>query len=1572
MAKLTARFDLEDRISKKLKTISGNAKALEQSRDKLNKPMVLKVKDQATKSLTKVHKFVLKDIAKTHTMYVALKDKATKPLNKLNSFMKRKMPRTHDIIVKAQDKTKSVLEKIRRYAGRHLSKPYMLMVAARDRAMPTLHKIANYAKRALSKGYNFSVRAIDIATKTVSRIASFARTAIPRYRDFTIRAWDRATKIVGTVRRALFSIPTMITVTLGVIGAGKLKDATLGAAMDFEGYQIATEHWLDGNKKKADELVEWMRDFTNKTPFDSPDLFPALARGIGVADGDVGQAKRLLNIATDMAALTPNRTVEDAMDALADANMGEFQTLKGFNVKMTQDDFESWEGFQSDMEDMFSGGAERFSQTSRGLFNKIGGYITASFREAGEGMLESMKPRLDKISTWIDNNQDKWMEWRDTVQKMGEQGAEWVLSKLEGAFFYIRDNYLENDEFKKLDFEGKVKFIMEDLGKWWNDKGRPIMAKVSKDVGAAIFEGIKWGIKEGFKGVGSMWMEAFKDPSVEGFAGAGIATAIAGSILSLVLSPLFKGIRGIFKTGKWFWDQGKKVAGLFGKRKPPKVPPVVPPGGGKTPKGSNKPKGKPTYTQPWFNKGDKVKTPKPNDFKNVSKISKIFKPLSKIAKRIPVIGPALGALSLLGTDKKDMAGAVGGMGGGILGGAAGGAAAGAAFGGVGAIPGAIIGGIAGAFGGEALGDWLSDNWSAIKTKASETGQWISDTFVGIKDSIAETIFSGEWWGEKWDGVKNWTSEKLSDTAEWWNNIKQTASETFFSADWWLEQAGFIYGYLEETIFSGEWWSDKWEIVKEWTEGTIFDGEWWSDKWGSVMEWTSEKWDSAVEIWQSVKTAFAETVFSADWWAGKWESVKGWTQEKWDSAVSVWNSVVDKISETIFSGDWWLEKWEGVKGWTADKWDSAVSIWNSVTDKISETIFSGEWWKGKWESVKDWTSDKWDTAKSIWSDVKTSISETLFSKDWWTGKWDNVVEWGKGVMSGIGGWVSGLIDDVKDSFGKGREKGKNAANPKTASDHITRNTSVRSKKYASGGIIDRPHMGLVGEAGPEAIIPLSANRRSRALDLYNQTGKMLGVRPYANGGIAGGSVTTPKQSTAQASLNVDSISVKGTDQEAEKYGEAFSTSVASGINEKVVPIDNWRKANIDNPMQNVVRDAAGFGSNTVRSFSGAQNETPTHTREHLQNQVKRPFEVIKGGASEWGSGTISRFRSGQNETETGTRPYLVSNVHTPFNDTRAKASGWGSGTMSEFISGMNSKSNGVESAAKTLAKLVDKTFREELGIASPSKVMMKNGMWTSMGIVKGLNSVDIKAFTEKRINDMMSAFSGMGSGSGNVKKWLMAAMMATGAPAEWLAPLTTIAMKESGGRTGPSTINKWDSNWARGTPSMGLMQTIMPTFQANKVSGMNDIMNPIHNAAAAINYIKSRYGTPFNTPGIRSMAAGGPYKGYWKGTDGPLRSAETAWVGERGPELVHLPRGSEVFSNRESKKISSGQLSAVTGSGTISASKGSNKGDVIVQFNGDNHFQSEEDMDKFTDKVKKAIEKVLDDEYDEGGEWVAYE
>lgn len=74
----------------------------------------------------------------------------------------------------------------------------------------------------------------------------------------------------------------------------------------------------------------------------------------------------------------------------------------------------------------------------------------------------------------------------------------------------------------------------------------------------------------------------------------------------------------------------------------------------------------------------------------------------------------------------------------------------------------------------------------------------------------------------------------------------------------------------------------------------------------------------------------------------------------------------------------------------------------------------------------------------------------------------------------------------------------------------------------------------------------------------------------------------------------------------------------------------------------------------------------------------------------------------------------------------------------------------------------------------------------------------------------------------------------------VAKILATIRRESNGD--PTVQNNWDSNALAGHPSIGLMQTIGPTFNAYKHPGHNNIRNGYDNLLAAINYIKHRYGT----------------------------------------------------------------------------------------------------------------------------------
>jgi SLT domain-containing protein len=83
------------------------------------------------------------------------------------------------------------------------------------------------------------------------------------------------------------------------------------------------------------------------------------------------------------------------------------------------------------------------------------------------------------------------------------------------------------------------------------------------------------------------------------------------------------------------------------------------------------------------------------------------------------------------------------------------------------------------------------------------------------------------------------------------------------------------------------------------------------------------------------------------------------------------------------------------------------------------------------------------------------------------------------------------------------------------------------------------------------------------------------------------------------------------------------------------------------------------------------------------------------------------------------------------------------------------------------------------------------------------------------------------------------------------------MNESSGN--PDAVNNWDSNAAAGTPSIGLMQVIQPTFDAYALPGYDDIYNPVDNIIAAAIYAQDTYGGLDNV--VADRCGGACWSGY---------------------------------------------------------------------------------------------------------------
>jgi len=115
--------------------------------------------------------------------------------------------------------------------------------------------------------------------------------------------------------------------------------------------------------------------------------------------------------------------------------------------------------------------------------------------------------------------------------------------------------------------------------------------------------------------------------------------------------------------------------------------------------------------------------------------------------------------------------------------------------------------------------------------------------------------------------------------------------------------------------------------------------------------------------------------------------------------------------------------------------------------------------------------------------------------------------------------------------------------------------------------------------------------------------------------------------------------------------------------------------------------------------------------------------------------------------------------------------------------------------------------------------------------------------------------------GRKRELIESALSLAGVPvsAANIAAVNLIVTRESS--WDPNIVNRWDSNAKKGIPSKGLMQTIVPTFNAHSIAGHKDIFNPIDNMIAGIRYSVSRYGSLQNVPGVKAVNRGGAYRGY---------------------------------------------------------------------------------------------------------------
>lgn len=339
------------------------------------------------------------------------------------------------------------------------------------------------------------------------------------------------------------------------------------------------------------------------------------------------------------------------------------------------------------------------------------------------------------------------------------------------------------------------------------------------------------------------------------------------------------------------------------------------------------------------------------------------------------------------------------------------------------------------------------------------------------------------------------------------------------------------------------------------------------------------------------------------------------------------------------------------------------------------------------------------------------------------------------------------------------------------------------------------------------------------------------------------------------------------------------------------IGGWLGTHVKNPTVNFFKGAGSWlmsaGRSAITGLLSGQLMIARTIGSWFSRNVKNPTVSFFRSAASWlvsgGRSTINGLISGLRAVASGLSSWFTRNVKNPIVSRFSEASSWLFSGGKKIITGMAS---GFWEALKSVGDWASKiknaivgAIKGVFGIKSPSRVMSSLGGMMMRGLLNGLlkgkdflksavkgmfknpvaaakqlikSGINVVGFLGKnaaKYSEELFGSLGLGTSKGveRFKTTVALALRMLGQPIGLMGITLKRMQQESGGN--PNIVNRWDSNWKAGTPSVGLMQVIGPTFRAyaGKYAKTGPFLygvsvNPLANIYASMRYALSRYGS----------------------------------------------------------------------------------------------------------------------------------
>lgn len=340
--------------------------------------------------------------------------------------------------------------------------------------------------------------------------------------------------------------------------AGVAGGAFLKAGSDVQKMKVALTTAFQGSEEEANKAFDTISDFAKKTPFQLGEVLQGFLKlkNMGL-DPSEEALTSYGNTASSM-----GKSLNDMVEAVADAATGEFERLKEFGIRSSKEGDRVKFTFQGVTEEVgfnseeiqqylmnigntqFAGGMEAQSQTLSGQLSTLRDNFTntmATFAEES-GLMEKATNFLENLNTAFENQDDIIKDLEDRFNSL-KRRFEPVIDLFNRAKKFIEDNRFVILQFTK----AIVDFLMPGFMRIWN---------VLKDDLLPTFEVLKQEFK-------AAW------PIIKTLAiiiGAALVGAIrlAAELFAGLLKGFLFSVRVLSQVRTKFWNFVTGLVGFFG------------------------------------------------------------------------------------------------------------------------------------------------------------------------------------------------------------------------------------------------------------------------------------------------------------------------------------------------------------------------------------------------------------------------------------------------------------------------------------------------------------------------------------------------------------------------------------------------------------------------------------------------------------------------------------------------------------------------------------------------------------------------------------------------------------------------------------------------------------------------------------------------------------------------------------------------------------------------------------------------------------------------------------------------